>query len=607
MGKWETSAGAKEGGSDPRQGSGGGRFAAGTPEDVAALYTWANIQGARYRDFSSSRRRYREEVRARAAEGLRERGGTQGDSGGLPQTALSESAAWFEADEQPAEVPGEGEGVDPGRENAAWLRESSTRSAMRELGSDGGSRGLNEQQDEAPKSFREELEMRFRRAAAEAGERVSERVSDRAPERSSGSRSGRAPGTVGWTSGSHGAAAGRASGRSGGTGDLLGSGMWERVDDPAEEPLLAEIHRGSVAPLPMESRDEPEDRAASGSVRVWSAGALFDDEAAHEEEYAGPAWLYGADSGVRRTRTRTMISGARYGASTGVQEQMRRGGSGRWAALRGIVGEGGGEARATQLGDPGERRPPLLVLFSLAGGVGRTSLLATLGRVLSASGERVALGDAAPYSPLPFYFGARDVTPGAKRAFAPPEGSHDAPILVVNYEIAPRGGDGNEQRQLVGEVLRNGSDSHRILLDLPAGAEWLTRRMTTLGSTVVVPLIPDMNSVIGLETVERYFEGMVDADGNRVLPFYLLNQFDGSLALHLDVREVLRRQLGERLLSFVIRRAPVVSEALAEGMTVVDYAPESPVARDFQDVAAWLRTVSPPAMAGMRNLRSGGR
>ena len=59
----------------------------------------------------------------------------------------------------------------------------------------------------------------------------------------------------------------------------------------------------------------------------------------------------------------------------------------------------------------------------------------------------------------------------------------------------------------------------------------------------------------------------------------VLNQFDASLPLHLDVREVLRRQLGDRLLPFVIRRAPAVSEALAEGMTVVDYAPESPCVR----------------------------
>jgi MinD-like ATPase involved in chromosome partitioning or flagellar assembly len=40
-----------------------------------------------------------------------------------------------------------------------------------------------------------------------------------------------------------------------------------------------------------------------------------------------------------------------------------------------------------------------------------------------------------------------------------------------------------------------------------------------------------------------------------------------------------------------------VSEALAEGMTVVDYAPDAAVSQDYMDVASWLRSVSPPSKA----------
>jgi hypothetical protein len=43
------------------------------PEDVAALYSWANMHGAKYRDFSGSRREHRAQVRHRAALELRER------------------------------------------------------------------------------------------------------------------------------------------------------------------------------------------------------------------------------------------------------------------------------------------------------------------------------------------------------------------------------------------------------------------------------------------------------------------------------------------------------------------------------------------------------
>ena len=44
-----------------------------TPEDVAVLYSWAHLQGAKYRDYSASRREHRAQVRYRAAKALLER------------------------------------------------------------------------------------------------------------------------------------------------------------------------------------------------------------------------------------------------------------------------------------------------------------------------------------------------------------------------------------------------------------------------------------------------------------------------------------------------------------------------------------------------------
>ena len=41
-----------------------------TPEDVAALYSWANLHGAKYRDFSASRAQTREQARQRVQEAI---------------------------------------------------------------------------------------------------------------------------------------------------------------------------------------------------------------------------------------------------------------------------------------------------------------------------------------------------------------------------------------------------------------------------------------------------------------------------------------------------------------------------------------------------------
>jgi cellulose synthase operon protein YhjQ len=274
----------------------------------------------------------------------------------------------------------------------------------------------------------------------------------------------------------------------------------------------------------------------------------------------------------------------------------------RWYALKGVFEGPGQEQQETPVRQK-EIRTPVLAVFSLAGGVGKTSLVATLGRALSSLGEKVLLTDTTSHGLLPFYFGASELRQGVVRTFSPPSGSTDAPIYLLSYDVAERGSDESGQESLVEEIKVNSKGTHRILLDLTPGSGWVARKMARMNPTILVPVAPDMNSVISLQTVEKYFHGTVDADGRPLQPYYVINQFDASLPLHLDVREVLRRQLGERLLPFVIRRTPSVSEALAEGMTVMDYAPETPIAEDYQSVAAWLRTIAAPAAAGFRNVR----
>ena len=43
-----------------------------TPEDVATLYSWANLHGAKYRDFSEARAQTREKARQRVQQAIEE-------------------------------------------------------------------------------------------------------------------------------------------------------------------------------------------------------------------------------------------------------------------------------------------------------------------------------------------------------------------------------------------------------------------------------------------------------------------------------------------------------------------------------------------------------
>jgi cellulose synthase operon protein YhjQ len=271
--------------------------------------------------------------------------------------------------------------------------------------------------------------------------------------------------------------------------------------------------------------------------------------------------------------------------------QTTPGAATRWYALRSIFAPAQGSVDSSSF-PASEQRPPIVVVCSLAGGVGKTCLVATLGRVLSALGEHVLLAETAVCGLLPFYFGSRELRPRVVRTFFPPGAfgeDCDAPVQMLNLQPDGSPADGNQPDGLLTDLLRDGRGASRIVVDVAtANRKWMSR-LLSLRPTLLVPILPDMSSVACLGSLEALDAGSA---------LYLLNQFDASLSLHRDVRAILQQQLGDRLLPFVLRRGSLVSEALAEGMTVIDYAPGSEIAADYRDLAGWLRSLSAPATAG---------
>ncbi len=294
-------------------------------------------------------------------------------------------------------------------------------------------------------------------------------------------------------------------------------------------------------------------------------------------------------------------------AETGTLEQPETHVASRWFALQAIVARAGEAAEARDNVPKVERLVPAVAVFSMAGGVGKTSLVATLGRVLASHGEQVLLAETSSFGILPLFFGSRDFKPGVVkpdvvRTFEPPAGSTDAPVQAValNVEQFLQ----KDARGLLREVLlRNARSSKRILIDIPTASRTMMQHLLPLATVVLVPLLPDMNSVMSLVVVESVFASKEDSAEHAIHPTYLLNQFDPSLRLHVDVRAILQQQLGSRLLPFVVRSSAAVSEAMAEGMTVLDYAPNSSTVEDYLHLANWLGSVSPVVASGFSGVR----
>jgi cellulose synthase operon protein YhjQ len=200
---------------------------------------------------------------------------------------------------------------------------------------------------------------------------------------------------------------------------------------------------------------------------------------------------------------------------------------------------------------------------------------------------------------LPFYFGSRESRPGAVRTFFPPGPTFGAeagaPVQVVNLQPELYPLDDPDRDLWLRELVNGGRWANRILVDAATVSHQVTSRLQRLKPTVLVPVLPDMSSVASL--------GLLQALPGSGETRYLLNQFDAESALHLDVRAILQQQLGDRLLPFMVRRSYAVSEALADGMTVIDYAPDSAVAQDYRVLAHWLRSFAAPASLAMSGVR----
>jgi hypothetical protein len=196
---------------------------------------------------------------------------------------------------------------------------------------------------------------------------------------------------------------------------------------------------------------------------------------------------------------------------------------------------------------------------------------------------------------LPFYFASREIKPGVVRTFASPvqPGQQDAPVRVLSLETERYGSDGDF---LADGLLRHVRGASRVLLDAGTPYRGLPGALMSLRPTLLAPMLPDMSSLVCLASLESMA-------GSGAEIYYLLNQFDPSLPLHLDVRAMLQQQLGSRLLPLVLHRSPAVSEALAEGMTVIDYAPGLEIAEDYRQLAAWLRSLVAPAPVSHGSLR----
>jgi cellulose synthase operon protein YhjQ len=496
--------------SDPKhQGSSTKTSAA---DDVATLYSWANLHGAKYRDFTASRLELRMQARRRAEEAAEQAPAKAANV--MPAPIIDENirvGGWQEAarPEEASPAPSVGktaEAAIPAPEDAGPRHAGFEETSAEARQDDSGPIMPAWLEHILPGKRRREAEPSEQEEAAAPLAKLHEEMQMPAPAQSAVA--------------SH---------------PLLAEprGLGERHEYPAE---MREL---TYEPRPAQTPAAPIPAVRAGSESRWSALQDLFDSARRQEPVV---------SSVQRLQV------------------------------------------------------PVLAIFSVAGGVGKTSLTANLGRALSSYGECPLLTETSIHGVLPFYFGAQSPRPGVLRTFAS-NSPQEAPVQMLSLDGDRHIAEGDQSNWLYEDLRQSSREARRIVIDVSGGMIGPIRQVLRLNPVVVVPVLPDVSSVAALQAVDDLFRNQPDGSGHRIEPRFLLNQFDASLPLHRDVRDMLLQKYGERLLPFVIHRSPAVSEALAEGLTVLDYAPASEVASDILHFAGWVRSLANAGASVSRGVR----
>ena len=232
----------------------------------------------------------------------------------------------------------------------------------------------------------------------------------------------------------------------------------------------------------------------------------------------------------------------------------------------------------------GNHEQPILAVHSRAGGVGKSTLCANLARVLCSLGEQILLVDASGSGLLPFHFGANEVRFGLRKFVAP--GMTYSPLRVI-------GADQVTAEWLDGDVRAAMLESDRVIFDLGPASFGLLPNIFGIASTILVPLLPDFNSILTIPRIEAGLDKIRSGGLKVPAPFYVFSEFDSESSIDLRARELVAKQCGERLVPLSIHHSDEVAYAIASRMTVVDYAPESEVTQDYIQLAGWLQSVAP--------------
>lgn len=213
----------------------------------------------------------------------------------------------------------------------------------------------------------------------------------------------------------------------------------------------------------------------------------------------------------------------------------------------------------------------IIAVTQIKGGVGKTVISMNLAQTLKASGYKVALLDVENKS--------RAATKWGTVAHR----THGQPIDVVT--VSRRSSD------LAADLRRQAQPYDAVVIDTPPEASEETRAAMMAADTVVIPVCPGPTDVWGFdETLQLYLEALEVRPQLRAT--VVLNR--ARRGTHGSLSRIVADMLPEKLAAAHVPETPIAElhdlvafpMAVANGRSVLDYAPKSEAAREMHQLTS---------------------
>jgi len=242
----------------------------------------------------------------------------------------------------------------------------------------------------------------------------------------------------------------------------------------------------------------------------------------------------------------------------------------------------------------------IIAFTNQKGGVGKTTLCASVAGMLSSMGKKVLAIDLDPQSNLTFSLGAEsleemytiyNVLKGEVELYDIIQHTETCDVAASNILLS---GAELELTNIGREhILKDQTDTvfadyDYILIDTPPALSVLTINAYTAADWLIIPMTPEILSLQGLSqlketifAVKKYFNNALEIRG------IVLNKYNKRLVLTKEVEELaslVANQLNAEVFETKITQSVTLAEAPAHGKTVTDYAPRSKAAMEIKDL-----------------------